>query len=38
MGVLATYMSVYHMSVWSPWKPEEDIGSSRTSITDCAKN
>ena len=27
MGILPAYLSVHHIYVWCPWRPEEGIGS-----------
>lgn len=31
-AILPTYMQVYHMHVWCPWKPEEGTGSLRAGV------
>lgn len=37
MGVLSACTSVYHMSVWYPWRSEEGIVSCETGVTDVCE-
>lgn len=32
IGDLLSCMSVYHVYVWCPWRPEEDTGSPETAV------
>lgn len=37
-GALSAYMSVYHVRVWCPKRPEEGIGSSSTGVRDIVSS
>jgi hypothetical protein len=37
MGVVLEYISVYHVHVWCPWKPEEGTRSPGIGIIDSCK-
>jgi hypothetical protein len=32
MNVLPTYISMYHVPAWCPWRPEESVRSSGTGV------